>query len=130
VSNLRVTRRYYATLDEMVRGIVSALRQISKLSPAGKEGHVAVVGLDGTPPALDRIRQGTQDASVGQDPNAMGRFILDVIIGYFEGKPFEAKGSTRPFSSRKKMSTIPVCGATLERKSDIQVDEALRFKPG
>src|SRR6202030_2372127 len=54
--------------DEMVRGIV--------------------VGLDGTPLALDRIREGTQDASVGQDPNAMGGFIIDDIIAYFEGKPF------------------------------------------
>ena len=91
----------------MVRGIVSALRQISKLSPAGKEGHVAVVGLDGTPLALDRIRQGTQDASVGQDPNAMGGFILDVIIGYFEGKPFEAKGSTRPVLITKENVNDP-----------------------
>jgi ribose transport system substrate-binding protein len=75
--------------------------------PAGKEGHVAVVGLDGTPLALDRIRQGTQDASVGQDPNAMGGFILDVIIGYFAGKPFEAKGSTRPVLITKENVNDP-----------------------
>ena len=52
--------------DEMVRGVVSALRQIGKLIPPGKEGHVVIVGLDGTPsiasapelktPRLDRIR--------------------------------------------------------------------------
>jgi ABC-type sugar transport system substrate-binding protein len=33
-----------------------------------------IVGLDGTPLALDRIHDGTQDASVGQDPYASGRF--------------------------------------------------------
>jgi len=93
--------------DEMVRGVVSALRQIGKLTPAGKEGHVAVVGLDGTPLALDRIRQGTQDASVGQDPNAMGGFILNAIIGYFEDKPFEAKGSTKPVLITKENVNDP-----------------------
>lgn len=82
--------------DEMVRGIVSALRQIGKLVPAGQPGHVVVVGLDGTPLALDRIREGTQDASVGQDPNAMGGYILDDIIAYFDGKPFKDKASTEP----------------------------------
>lgn len=93
--------------DEMVRGVVSPLRQIGKLTPAGKEGHVAVVGLDGTPLALDRIRQGTQDASVGQDPNAMGGFILDDIIAYFEGKPFNPKASTEPVLITKENVNDP-----------------------
>jgi ribose transport system substrate-binding protein len=93
--------------DEMVRGVVSALRQIGKLTPAGKEGHVAVVGLDGTPLALDRIRQGTQDASVGQDPNGMGGFILDDIIAYFEGKSFNPKASTEPILITKENVNDP-----------------------
>jgi ribose transport system substrate-binding protein len=82
--------------DEMVRGVVSALRQIKRIVPVGKEGHVAVVGLDGTPLALDRIREGTQDASVGQDPYAMGGAIIDKIIANFEGKPFDEKTGTEP----------------------------------
>jgi len=82
--------------DEMVRGVVSALRQIGKLVPLGKEGHVVIVGLDGTPLALDRIRDGTQDASVGQDPYAMGGIILGDIIANFEGKTFDPKGRTGP----------------------------------
>jgi ribose transport system substrate-binding protein len=82
--------------DEMVRGVVSALRQIGKLIPPGKEGHVVIVGLDGTPLALDRIRAGTQDATVGQDPYAMGGAILDKIIAHFEGKPFEEVSKTGP----------------------------------
>ena len=82
--------------DEMVRGVVSAFRQINKIVPFGKEGHVAVVGLDGTPLALDRIREGTQDASVGQDPYLMGGAILDKIVAHFEGKPFDPKAGTEP----------------------------------
>src|SRR5262249_52139645 len=41
--------------DEMIRGVVSALRQTNKLVPQGDPGHIVVVGLDGTPLALQRI---------------------------------------------------------------------------
>ena len=42
--------------DEMIRGVVSALRQTGKLTPPGDANHITVVGLDGTPLALQRIR--------------------------------------------------------------------------
>jgi ribose transport system substrate-binding protein len=84
--------------DEMVRGIVSALRQIGKLVPAGEAGHVTVIGLDGTPLALDRIREGTQDATVAQDPYAMGGGgILEQVIAYFEGKEYDNNMQTKPY---------------------------------
>ncbi len=84
--------------DEMVRGIVSALRQIGKLVPPNEEGHVAVVGLDGTPLALDRIREGTQDATVAQDPYAMGGGgILEQVIAYFEGRDYDDNMQTKPY---------------------------------
>lgn len=86
----------FSDYDEMVPGVVSASRQIGKLVPVGQQGHVAIVGLNDTPGALDRIRKGTQDASVGKDPNGMGGIVLNQIIAYFEGKPFDAKGQTKP----------------------------------
>jgi ribose transport system substrate-binding protein len=93
--------------DEMVRGVVSALRQIGKLVPPGQLGHVEIVGLDGTPLALDRIREGTQDASVGQDPNGMGGIILNQMIAYFEGKPYDDKGMTKPILITKENADDP-----------------------
>jgi ribose transport system substrate-binding protein len=103
--------------DEMLRGVVSALRQIGKLAPAGKEGHVTVVGLDGTPLALERIRAGTQDASVNQDPYAMATAIVDKIIAYFEGKPFEAKSRTEPSLITKENVDDPsLWGNILKKK--------------
>ena len=90
------TKGVFSHNDEMVRGVVSALRQIGKLAPAGKPGHVAIVGPDGTPPALDRIRQGTQDATVEQDPNAMAGTILEDIVAHFDGKPSNPRGRTEP----------------------------------
>ena len=84
--------------DEMMRGVVSALRQIGKLVPPGEPGHVFIVGLDGTPLALDRIRSGEQDATVAQDPYAMGGGgILDMVIAHFEGGAYEPKLQTKPY---------------------------------
>jgi len=80
----------------MIRGVVSALRQTGKLIPPGDANHITVVGLDGTPLALQRIREGTQDATVEQSPIAMGSFIFDQIQNHFEGKPVEPKGETKP----------------------------------
>jgi ribose transport system substrate-binding protein len=82
--------------DEMVRGVVSALRQAGKLIPPGESAHVDVVGLDGTPLALKRIREGTQDATVQQSPVAMGKIIFDDIVAYFDGKPLDRDGETKP----------------------------------
>ena len=84
--------------DEMVRGVVSALRQIGKLVPPGEPGHVFIVGLDGTPLALDRIRSGEQDATVAQDPYAMGGGgILEMVIAHFEGRTYEPQLQTKPY---------------------------------
>jgi ribose transport system substrate-binding protein len=76
--------------DEMIRGVVSALRQTGKL------GQVKVVGLDGTPLALQRIREGTQDASVEQSPYAMGGAIFDAIVAYFNGQTVNPSAQTKP----------------------------------
>jgi ribose transport system substrate-binding protein len=76
--------------DEMIRGVVSALRQTGKL------GQVKVVGLDGTPLALQRIREGTQDATVEQSPYAMGGAIFDAIVAYFNGQPVNPSAQTKP----------------------------------
>jgi ribose transport system substrate-binding protein len=109
------TKGVFSHNDEMVRGVVSALRQIGKLVPAGQPGHIAVVGLDGTPLALDRIRQGTQDASVEQDPNAMGGIILDDIIAHFDGKPFKPTGRTEPVLITKENVNDPALWGNLKK---------------
>lgn len=112
------TKGVFSHNDEMVRGVVSALRQIGKLTPAGQPGHIAIVGLDGTPLALDRIRQGQQDATVEQDPNAMGGIILDDIISYFDGKPFNPKGRTEPVLITKANVNDPSLWGNASKKNN------------
>jgi hypothetical protein len=62
----------------------------------GDPAHITVVGAGGTPLALHRIRGGTQDATVEQSPIAMGSFIFDQMFNYFDSKPVEKKGQTKP----------------------------------
>jgi ribose transport system substrate-binding protein len=72
--------------DEMVRGIVSGLSQINKAAPVGAAGHIPLVGVDGTPLALDRIRKGVQDATMDQNPFKMGALALQAEVDILDGK--------------------------------------------
>jgi ribose transport system substrate-binding protein len=86
----------------MVRGVVSALRQIGRLKKAGEDGHVPIVGFDGTPLGLQRIRDGIQDADVGQNPFSMGDSILASMEAYLTKKPFEKKTLIQPVMITKE----------------------------
>lgn len=72
--------------DEMIRGVVSALKQINKFKPVGAPGHIMIVGIDGTPLAMARIRNGEQDATVHQDPFQMGAMAMDSAVSALQGK--------------------------------------------
>jgi ribose transport system substrate-binding protein len=72
--------------DEMVRGVVSGLSQINKGAPVGSAGHIPLVGVDGTPLALDRIRKGVQDATMDQNPFTMGALALQAEVDILDGK--------------------------------------------
>jgi len=72
--------------DEMVRGIVSGLSQINKDAPVGAANHIPLVGVDGTPLALDRIRNGIQDATMDQNPFEMGALALQAEVDLLDGK--------------------------------------------
>ncbi|MDQ0475385.1 sugar ABC transporter substrate-binding protein [Labrys wisconsinensis] len=86
----------WAHNDEMIRGVVSALRQINRLKKAGEDGHIPIVGFDGTPLGLQRIRDGIQDADVGQNPFSMAESIVGSMEAHLAGKPFEKKTLIQP----------------------------------
>jgi ribose transport system substrate-binding protein len=83
--------------DEMLRGAFEALSRIGKDAGVGEDGHIAVVGHDGTPLALDRIRDGVQDATVAYDAIGMGKGVSEKIIAHFSGEDFEAETILQPF---------------------------------
>lgn len=86
----------WAHNDEMIRGVISALRQIDRLVPVGEEGHIPIVGFDGTPLGLERIREGTQDADVGQNPFSMAESIIGEMENHFAGRPVQRETLIQP----------------------------------
>ncbi|OJX63414.1 MAG: hypothetical protein BGO95_00695 [Micrococcales bacterium 73-13] len=83
--------------DEMIRGAVAALDQLGKNAKSGESGHVFIVGHDGTPLALQRIRDGIQDATVVYDAIEMGNLTADNMIAFFSGKSFPKDTIIKPF---------------------------------
>ncbi|MDQ0220725.1 sugar ABC transporter substrate-binding protein [Peribacillus cavernae] len=75
----------FSANDEMLRGVVSALKKLDKLKKVEESGHIVMVGVDGTPLGLERIRDGIQDASLNQDAKEMGKVATERMAMYFNG---------------------------------------------
>ena len=82
--------------DEMVRGIVSGQTQVGRGAVVGQPGHIPLVGIDGTPLALQRIRDGSQDATMDQDPYTMGALALRTLVEILDGKQVPKQQLTEP----------------------------------
>ncbi|GGG01590.1 sugar ABC transporter substrate-binding protein [Paenibacillus abyssi] len=76
----------FSANDEMLRGVVSALQNLGRDKKVGEEGHIVMVGVDGTPTGLERIREGIQDASLNQDAKLMGEMGMERVVKYFQGE--------------------------------------------
>jgi len=72
--------------DDMQRGVLSGLRQVGMFKKVGEKGHIMLVGVDGTPQALQRIRNGEQDATINQDPFEMGALAVKTAVDHLNGK--------------------------------------------
>ena len=88
----------YSHNDEMVRGVVSGLSQVGKTP--GSE--VTVIGVDGTPQALERIRTGEQQATVQQDPFEMGSLAVSTLLKAIEGEEVPKEQLLEPLLITKK----------------------------
>ena len=77
--------------DEMIRGVLAGLRQVGRAAKVGEDGHVVIVGIDGTPLALQRIRDGEQDATVNQDPFEMGALAVRSAVAAINGESVESQ---------------------------------------
>ena len=81
----------FAETDAMVPGVLAALRRVKRDAKVGEKGHVPIVGVDGTPLALDRIRNGEQDATVNQDPLEMGALAVRSALAAIRGESLPAE---------------------------------------
>lgn len=93
--------------DDMQRGVLSGLRQISKTSKVGEKGHIMLVGVDGTPQALKRIKNGEQDATINQDPFEMGALAVKTAVDHLNGKEVPKMQYTPPTLVTKENADDP-----------------------
>jgi ribose transport system substrate-binding protein len=74
--------------DYFVPSVQKTLQSLGQWKPAGEDGHVALVGIDGEPAALDLIRQGYQDSTVSQPANAYAEWAVKYAIAAANGETF------------------------------------------
>ena len=67
-------------------GVVPALDRLGKLKPVGDKNHIILLGIDGTPDALDWIRKGTMDSTSSQPLYDYGIICVRYIKDSLEGK--------------------------------------------
>jgi ribose transport system substrate-binding protein len=82
--------------DDMQNGVLSGLRQVSALKKPGEKGYISLVAVDGTPEALQRIRDGKEEATINQDPFLMGSLAVKTAADVLAGKQVPAQQLTPP----------------------------------
>jgi len=73
----------YAANDDVALGAAQAVQA------AGKKGKVRVTGMNGIPPALRAVGEGTLSLTVELNPVNWGRLGVDVLAGYLKGEKYK-----------------------------------------
>jgi ribose transport system substrate-binding protein len=86
----------YGANDAQVYGATSAIKAAGRFKPVGEPGHIYTIGIDGAKPAIDGIRDKSQDATVSQNFVKMGVLMVDRIHDKLTGKAKTIKGIVWP----------------------------------
>ena len=76
---------FFAANDQMALGVAQAV------ADAGRQGHVAVVGVDGIEEALGAIERGAMSATVSQYPYTIGSLGVEACLAAASGGSLPAK---------------------------------------
>ena len=75
--------------DDCVLGARKALESFDKTALVGEEGHVCLVGIDGTFECLTAIDEGKIDATIAQNPLSMGKEAVRLATEILKGNEVE-----------------------------------------
>ena len=76
----------YGANDAETYGAITAMKAAGRFQPVGQPGHIYAIGIDGAEPAINGIRDGSQDATVSQQFIKMGILMMDNIHAKETGK--------------------------------------------
>ncbi|WP_079921253.1 sugar ABC transporter substrate-binding protein [Mycobacterium sp. AT1] len=72
--------------DAEAVGASAAIAAAGRFVPVGAPGHIFVVGIDGSKPGIENVRNGVQDASISQNPIKMAQKAIDLVAELEAGK--------------------------------------------
>jgi ribose transport system substrate-binding protein len=73
----------------MLTGVLNVLKSADKLTKVGEDGHIYLISIDGTPYALEQVREGWLDATISQPLNLYVKYGLEYLQGAVAGETFE-----------------------------------------
>ena len=75
---------FFAANDQMALGIAQAVKN------GGKQGEIAIIGVDGIEDALKAVKAGDMSATVSQYPYTIGQLGVEACLAAAEGKTLPA----------------------------------------
>jgi ribose transport system substrate-binding protein len=91
----------------MLSGVLNVLKSAGKLKPVGEPGHIFLVSIDGTPLALQKVREGALDATISQPLDLYVKYGLYYLQAAVDGKTF-AQGPTDHDSRISQLNGNPM----------------------
>ncbi len=86
----------YGANDAETYGAITAIKAAGRFEPAGKPGHIYAIGVDGSAPGINGIRDGSQDATVSQQFIKMSKMMIDDIHAKETGQAKNIPGIVWP----------------------------------
>ena len=80
---------FLASDSVMLDGVTSVMKDNNLLKPAGEDGHIALVTIDGTAGSLQAIRDGSVDAVISQPVDLYGTYAVQYMQDALDGKEHE-----------------------------------------
>ena len=88
-SNPDLAGIYMQSDSVMLPGILNLLKSSGKLKKVGEPGHIPTISIDGTPFALEKIREGLHDAAVSQPLDLYVKYGVQYLQDAVAGKTFK-----------------------------------------
>ena len=76
---------FLASDGVMADAVINAFEQLNILAKVGEANHIIVVAVDGTPAAIEHIKNGYMDATVAQDAITMAKTAIDQLDACLNG---------------------------------------------
>ena len=89
VSTSQIDGIFEGSESVCLTSVQKVLENQGKAAKVGEEGHIVVVGIDGSPAGLEAIRAGTMDAIVSQPLDLYAKYGIQYIKAAMAGETFQ-----------------------------------------